>query len=267
MFLKRLLSGIVLILVLLALIIPGKAVTVTGFALISFVALYELYKAFGLTEKIVLCVLGFVASGIIFLVLMFGMEGYIYLVFAGLILILFMVYVLSYPKISSGEIAHTLFGVLYAPLLLSFIPLVRGMEGGLFYSWLIFISSWGCDTMAYCVGRLFGKHRLSPTLSPKKSIEGAVGGVVGAGLLGFIYAEVVVSFFGFDRNVLYIFPAICAIASVFSQAGDLFASGIKREKGIKDYGNLIPGHGGIMDRFDSVMVTAPLVYAIAMCLK
>ena len=108
---------------------------------------------------------------------------------------------------------------------------------------------------------LFGKHKLAPVLSPKKSIEGAVGGVVGAALLGAIYGAAVNSYMVMN-NASLLFAIICAVGAVISQFGDLIASGIKRQHGIKDYGKLIPGHGGILDRFDSVIFTAPLIYAL-----
>ena len=107
---------------------------------------------------------------------------------------------------------------------------------------------------------LLGKHRLAPVLSPKKSIEGAVGGVVGSALLGCIYAY----FFGVKMdevsNPMVACAVACAIAAVISQIGDLAASAIKRNHNVKDYGNLIPGHGGVLDRFDSMIFTAPAIY-------
>ena len=125
--------------------------------------------------------------------------------------------------------------------------------------WLVFLSSWGADTCAYCVGRLFGKHKMAPVLSPKKSVEGAVGGVIGAGLLGFIFAHVF-----HEPTVAY--AVICAAGALISMVGDLAASAIKRDKGIKDYGKLIPGHGGVLDRFDSVIFTAPVIYFLSLIL-
>ena len=107
---------------------------------------------------------------------------------------------------------------------------------------------------------LFGKHKMAPKLSPKKSIEGAVGGVVGAAILGFLYGM----FFEKHMNVImqpgFVSACACAIGALISQVGDLAASAIKRNHEIKDYGHLIPGHGGIMDRFDSMIFTAPAIY-------
>ena len=148
----------------------------------------------------------------------------------------------------------------YVPVMLSFLYQTRSMHDGVYLVWLIFLSSWGCDTCAYCVGMLLGKHKLAPVLSPKKSIEGAVGGVAGAALLGAGYALL----YG-DKMLEVVSPVVtcaaaCAIAAVISQVGDLAASAIKRNHNVKDYGHLIPGHGGVLDRFDSMIFTAPAIY-------
>ncbi len=145
-------------------------------------------------------------------------------------------------------------------VMLSYLYQVRAMTDGRYLVWLIFISSWGCDTSAYCVGMLFGRHKLAPVLSPKKSIEGAVGGVAGAALIGFLYATVFGSRMTEVTNPQAACAIACAIAAVISQIGDLAASAIKRNHDIKDYGHLIPGHGGILDRFDSVLFTAPAIF-------
>ena len=152
------------------------------------------------------------------------------------------------------------FGIFYLAVMLSYLYQVRAMADGRYLVWLIVLSSWGCDTFAYCAGMLFGKHKLTPVLSPKKTVEGAVGGVLGAALLGLIFGAV----FG-GRMEEIVSPAVvcaiaCAIAAVISQIGDLAASAIKRNHDVKDYGHLIPGHGGVLDRFDSMIFTAPAIF-------
>jgi phosphatidate cytidylyltransferase len=136
---------------------------------------------------------------------------------------------------------------------------VRYLEGGILTVWLIFVASWGSDTCAYCVGKLIGRHKLPSKLSPNKTIEGCVGGILGAALIGFLFA---LAFYK-DKNIWWQFALIGGAGSVISQIGDLAASAIKRNYNIKDYGKLIPGHGGILDRFDSILFTAPLVYILA----
>ena len=173
------------------------------------------------------------------------------------------VYVLTFPKYQAEQIAFAVFSFLYAPVMLSFIDFIRMGENGIYMVWFILICSWGSDTCAYCVGKLFGKKKIFPVLSPKKSLEGCIGGVLGAALIGFVY-----SWFVMVRKPenLVVVVFICALGAVVSMVGDLAASAIKRNKGIKDYGKLIPGHGGIMDRFDSVIVTAPLIYFLSIIL-
>ena len=150
--------------------------------------------------------------------------------------------------------------------MLSCIYLVRSLPYGIYSVWMIFISSWICDTCAYIVGMLIGKHKMVPKLSPKKSIEGAVGGVVGAAIVGALYGYFVVESVITEQNVTWAFVLISAVGAVISQIGDLAASAIKRNHDIKDYGKLIPGHGGVMDRFDSVIFTAPMIYLLVLIL-
>lgn len=183
-----------------------------------------------------------------------------------ILIVLLAVYVFSYPKYHADQVMAAFFGVIYVSVLLSYIYLTRNLKGGAFLVWLIFLCSWGCDTCAYCVGILIGKHKMAPVLSPKKSIEGAVGGVAGAALLGLIYALAAGKFFPeFDHSPA-VYALICAVGALISMVGDLAASGIKRNHNIKDYGKLIPGHGGILDRFDSVIFTAPVIYFLAVAL-
>ncbi|NLB80545.1 MAG: phosphatidate cytidylyltransferase [Clostridiaceae bacterium] len=125
----------------------------------------------------------------------------------------------------------------------------------------MFITSFFTDTFAYLTGRFFGRRKLLPHISPNKTVEGSIGGILGscAGML--IYGIIVQFFFNLTVNYLLLF-GMGFVCSVVSQFGDLAASRIKRQYGIKDYGNIIPGHGGIMDRFDSVIFTAPTIYLI-----
>ena len=193
-----------------------------------------------------------------------GQEGFEYL---GQILtldpqavVVFMTaYVITFPEYKTEEISGAFFGMCYVSVLMSYVYLTRMYVDGIYTVWLILLSSWGCDTAAYCVGMLIGRHKMTPALSPKKSWEGAVGGVLGAAALGFIFAMVFADRMGIDSPVFSCVFA-CGIGAVISQIGDLAASAIKRNHNIKDYGNIIPGHGGILDRFDSMLFTAPAIY-------
>ena len=132
------------------------------------------------------------------------------------------------------------------------------MEYGKYLVWLVFIASWLCDTTAYYVGRMFGKTKLCPEVSPKKTVEGSIGGLLGSaiscGVFGFIIAS-----YGVNISLIH-YVIIGLICGVFCQFGDLVASSIKRYAGVKDYSNLIPGHGGILDRFDSILFSSVVVF-------
>ena len=175
------------------------------------------------------------------------------------------VYVLAYPKFVAEQVMTVFFGVIYVAVMLSFVYQTRCLPDGMVMVWLIFLSSWGCDTCAYCVGMLIGKHKMAPILSPKKSVEGGVGGVVGAALFGAIFAACMNHFACADVSPM-LCAVICGVGGAISQIGDLSASAIKRNHEIKDYGKLIPGHGGILDRFDSVIFTAPIIYYLTLWL-
>ena len=161
-----------------------------------------------------------------------------------------------------GMFELNLFGIFYVAMMLCCIYRIRGLDGGVYLVWMVFLGAWGSDTCAYCVGKLMGKHKAFPVLSPKKSVEGCVGGVLGAALLAWVFALLFQDKLTAVGNPLIALPIIGACASILSQFGDLAASGIKRQHKIKDYGTLIPGHGGVLDRFDSVIVTAPAVYLL-----
>ena len=248
MFKTRLISGILLVIAALLTIISGNYVLFVTLLCVSLLGMQELYKAMGVhkdqTEFLELA--GYLGAILYYVSL---------LILIALILIMF-VYVFSYPKYNANQVMATFFGVVYVAVMLSFILLTRNLPDGKFIVWLIFLCSWGCDTCAYCVGMLIGKHKMAPVLSPKKSIEGAVGGVVGAALLGVIYAVA-------THGAMLEYAVICGVGALISMVGDLAASAIKRNQGIKDYGKLIPGHGGILDRFDSVIFTAPVIYYLA----
>ena len=175
------------------------------------------------------------------------------------------VYVLTFPKFRSEQVMAGFFSFVYAPLLMSYIARARALPYGIFMYALIFICSSVCDTCALAAGMMFGKHKMAPVLSPKKTIEGAVGGVAGSALCSFIlgiaaqYADP-----GADFRIRFLIIGICG--ALVSMIGDLAASAIKRNHEIKDYGKLIPGHGGIMDRFDSIIFTAPLIYILGVLL-
>ena len=265
MFKTRLLSGIVLVAVALLTIISGGYVLFFTLLGISLIGMQELYKVMKVREDHfnALEIAGYFGAVIYYVLMSLDFEKYGMMGVIISFMMFMFVYVFTYPKFKAEQVMPAFFGVVYVAVMLSFIYLTRNLPDGKFLVWLIFLCSWGCDTCAYCVGMLIGKHKMSPVLSPKKSVEGAVGGVVGAALLGAIYAAVVGSHLEAENPVIT-YAIICAVGALISMVGDLAASAIKRNHNIKDYGTLIPGHGGIMDRFDSVIFTAPVIYYLSM---
>lgn len=258
MFKTRLISGIVLVIIALATIFSGSWILFFTLLAVSLIGMRELYKVMKVSDEhvTVLELVGYLGAVLYYIAMKadFGNYGTMAIIIS-MILILF-VYVFGYPKYHAEQVMAAFFGVVYVAVMLSFIYLTRSLPDGKFLVWLIFLCSWGCDTCAYCVGMLIGKHKMAPVLSPKKSIEGAVGGVAGAALLGVIYAAA-------TQGKMAEYALICAVGALISMVGDLAASAIKRNQNIKDYGKLIPGHGGILDRFDSVIITAPVIYYLA----
>ncbi|MFV0363918.1 MAG: phosphatidate cytidylyltransferase [Suipraeoptans sp.] len=267
MFKQRLLSGIVLIIVLILVIGFGGNV-LFGFSLIiSLIGMYELNQIVKV-QKSLLGIVTYIGAVLYYIVLYLKLNELLIGVIILTLILIMSVYVLTFPTYESSQITTAFFGLIYVAVMISYIYqarcLSKGAEG-VALAVLVFISSWGSDTCAYCVGMLLGKHKLAPILSPKKSIEGAVGGVIGAGILGCILA-LVMNGLGYGNHNTILYAVICAVGAVISMIGDLAASAVKRNYEIKDYGHLIPGHGGILDRFDSVIFTAPVIYYLALYL-
>ncbi len=179
------------------------------------------------------------------------------------LLVLLAAYVFTFPKYDAKQIAFTFFGFFYVGVMISFYYLTRSTEHGIFIVWLILAGSWLCDVFAYLTGMTLGRHKLAPVLSPKKSIEGSVGGIVLPALIAFAYGYIISRYYDPGYPVAPVFAILTAAGAAASQIGDLSASAVKRNFGIKDYGELIPGHGGVLDRFDSLIFTAPIIYFIA----
>ena len=268
MFYKRALSAVVLVIIAVAVLITGGPVLAGILLLLSLVAYFELTKAVGIHEdgKKINALEGAGLFGIIvyYLALYFAktQTSMVFAVILAFFAVMF-VYVFSFPRFQSGEVMANFFCVIYAPVLLSFIYLTRNLKHGIYVVWLIFISSWICDTCAYLVGVLIGKHKMAPKLSPKKSVEGGIGGIAGSAIVGAVFGWYLENYVLTGEQLILIFAVIGAAGAVISQVGDLAASAIKRNHEIKDYGKLIPGHGGVMDRFDSVIFASPMIYFLA----
>lgn len=275
MFKERFISGTILaLLAIAALTIGGPALAII-LCIISVIGFYELAKATGVHDvdkKLnVAEELGIVCIAIYYLVTYFeGTETHVLLVVVFSMVAFMAMYVITFPRFHINQIMALYFSFMYAPVMLSFIYMTRQLEHGNCLAWMILISAWGSDTFAYAVGMITGKtvgnHKIFPKLSPKKSLEGCIGGVVGTALAGALFGYVFVSKIYPGVSTVWSMALIGASGSIISQIGDLAASAIKRNHNIKDYGKLIPGHGGIMDRFDSVIYTAPMIYFLTVML-
>ena len=271
MFVERLFSSVILVVILTVSMILGGQLLFLICLFLAVAAYWEMIRATRTIDKNgkanVLEIVGMLGVIGYYGVRFFAdTETYIMLSITLTLIGIMCVYVFAFPKYHANQVMASAFAFLYAPIMLSYIYLTRNLEDGFYLVWLVFISSWICDTCAYLVGMMIGKHKMAPKLSPKKSIEGAVGGMVGAALVGMLYGYILVHFQVMELAHIWLIGMITGIGGAISQIGDLAASAIKRNFSIKDYGKLIPGHGGIMDRFDSVVFTAPMVYYLAVLL-
>ncbi len=185
------------------------------------------------------------------------------------IVLLFCVLLKTHDRFSFTQIAGAFFGGIVIPYLLMSLIRIFGMDGGKVYILIPLLAAWGSDTCALFAGMAFGKHKLAPVVSPKKTVEGSIGGVIGAAALSMIYAIVIHFVCGYALgSILLEYIALGFFGSILGQLGDLSFSVVKRGSGIKDYGKIFPGHGGVLDRFDSVIFVAPatelLIYAFMM---
>ena len=270
MFRTRLLSGILLMVIALVTLITGGELLFAVLLLISLIGMSELYKVFSIERKAP-GIVGYIFAVLYYALVYFEPQlpgeklTWFMMLFMSYLICLMAVLVFAYPRYNTQQIFAAFFGLFYVAVMLSYIYQTRILPGGVFTVWLVFVCSWGCDTCAYCVGMLIGKHKMAPVLSPKKSVEGGIGGILGAALIGVLYALAINHWGGAEASVLT-YAIIGAAGGAISQIGDLAASAIKRYHNIKDYGKLIPGHGGILDRFDSVIFTAPIIYYLAILL-
>ncbi|HEX9059972.1 MAG TPA: phosphatidate cytidylyltransferase [Clostridia bacterium] len=263
----RVISSIIGIAILMLVIYLGNIPLGISITLLSIVGINELYSSFSKGGVNPVRIIGYIScipvmalsiSGeykrvTSFLGLLKSVNAialFVYILLAALLIIT----VLMHGKRNLYDISATMFGILYVPFLFSFIVLVRNMGNGIHYIWLIFIGAFATDTAAYFTGKTFGKTKFLPKVSPNKSIEGAFGGIVGCVVATLIYGYFI------GGMPLYHFAILGVLNGIVSQAGDWSASSIKRYMNIKDYGSIMPGHGGVLDRFDSILFVAPLVY-------
>lgn len=263
---KRLLTTLVGMPLLFVVLIFGNKYTVDIIVtILAFVSIHEYMKCYSEKYKPVTWV-GYVCTIFIAFLHIIPKEyvlNYLGAAITSVVAILFMQVIFTEMKTNTADIAITFFGIIYIVGFFAFIPILFGYERdgqqlGKFYIWYLFLATWGSDIFAFLIGRTFGKHKFSK-ISPKKSIEGCIAGGV-AGVVLVLVATILFNLvFKLHINYLVV-AAIGLVLAVIGQIGDFAASCIKRYAEVKDFSNLLPGHGGLIDRFDSVIFTAPFAY-------
>ncbi len=231
--------------------------------IVSFIATYEIYSVTGISKKptiigtyvfqIALCALfGWAHLKIVdYSICFFVMALYLAYLFA--------IMVFDYKRVRLNDASTAFFASVAMALCFSYIIPLRAAEHSALLIVALFAATWSGDGGAYFVGIRFGKHKLSPVLSPKKTVEGAIGGVLGSIVAMGIYSLIVIYALNLKCNIGCLM-ALGVGCSILGPIGDIATSAIKREFSVKDYGNIFPGHGGILDRFDSTLLTIPFVY-------
>lgn len=239
---------------LLLLVLWGGPFIIAAAVVVGFLGVREFYKGFEAAGAKPCYPIAYVALAALYAINIIAPERTeLLMLWIVLVTAASMVYGFNVKERQLEDMTSTLLGIIYVIFFSYHIVLIDQSQHRVLI-WLVFLAAFGTDIMAYFTGMALGRHKLCPDLSPKKSIEGAVGGVLGSIVFCGIFGWFVMP------EALTECLAIGLVGSVFAQLGDLSASAFKRRMGIKDYGNLIPGHGGILDRFDSVLFTAPLVY-------
>ncbi len=264
---QRILTAAVMLAVFIPILIFSHLIVYPlAMAALAAIAAFELLRCLGLHRDLPLALAVPLSAAMTFLA-WFAEGPATHLSVLAIAFFLFALYLFATAvfrpgRVSYGALMGILGGSFYITVAFSAMVLLRGMTGGAYLFLLPFVGAWVTDTFAYFTGRFLGKHKLAPVISPKKTVEGSVGGIVAAVLVFVLYGLVLRAN---DLTPNYWALALAGLLlSVVSQIGDLALSAIKREYGVKDYGRLFPGHGGVLDRFDSVIATAPLLLFFSM---
>ena len=266
---NRVLTSVAIVVVLLALVIFSQYIFYPiAISLIAAMAMFEILRVMGANKNPALVIPAYLFA-LAFPVGAYFVEpgrplGFI-LVLAACIFV-YLIWLMGVSVFSKGKIPFSRIGeifaaVTYVSVSFTSLSLIRYLDAdfGMYTVFLVFLISWACDVFAFLVGSLFGKHKLIPEVSPKKTVEGAIGGIIFSAISCVAYGFVLDQFVEGMKVKYLILLLFGAILSVVSQLGDLVASLIKREYGVKDYGKIFPGHGGIMDRFDSVLAVSTII--------
>ena len=263
MDLKRVLTTVLgLPIVALLFVLGNEYVIGVAVLIVSIISMYEYFGAVKKVAKPIQWV-GYLSNLYIVGAMFLETEKLLHFVALSIpvvMLLLFLNVILTDMKITFKDVAYTLVGIMYVPFFFMFLELVRKLEFGKVLFAYTFVVSWSTDIFAYLIGKHFGKHKFSK-ISPKKSIEGCVAGAIGAVIVSVIYMAISNNYWGteFSYSIIAI---VSLVLSLLSQIGDFVASSVKRFVDVKDYGNLLPGHGGMLDRLDSLVFIAPFLYMI-----
>lgn len=259
---KRITSGLLgFPLVVIIFLIGNKYIVDVLLTIVAILAIDEYFKAVSKICKPIKWVgyLSCISISLIHVIPPENLSIVITLSIPTILLILFSTVIATDMKTNFKDVAYTFLGIFYIVFFTMFIAFINGMKDGNILVWYVIIAAWGTDIFAYFIGKHFGKHKFSK-VSPKKSIEGCIAGTIGAVVMMLIYTYFANTYWGVSYSYGYI-ALIGVILSLIGQIGDFTASSIKRYVDIKDFSNLIPGHGGMLDRIDSLLFLAPFAYA------
>jgi phosphatidate cytidylyltransferase len=250
----RIISSLIALPLLFGVMFLGGNVLLVACALLSIVGIFEFYNAFSRIKVYPIYIVGYIATISYYLNIATIKSGVITSAIVFMTVLSLLVANVFAKKRDIFDMLVTLGGIFYITFFFSHVYLLSQIDTTRFFIWFIFILAWVSDTFAYFTGYFFGRTKLIPDVSPKKTVEGSLGGILGTVLVCVAYSM------AFDKSFIYYSMLLALIGSPLSQIGDLIASKIKRHTGIKDFGNIMPGHGGVLDRFDSILITAPVVY-------
>ena len=260
----RIFSGLAALAILLVITFANKELFAVTCFILALLAVNEFFDSFKKEGFNPMKIFGFLWCAAI-PVIVFSKLGYfiipdgiVFLAFFASTALLFAFLVFNIEHTSSGDISTTVLGTSYIVIAFLSMAMIRALPDGALLIWIAFIGAWATDTFSYFFGVKLGRHKILPLVSPKKSLEGVIAGVLGCIIVMVIFVAINHNFFG-NLNI-YLVVLLGSLCGLFSQLGDWAMSAFKRKSGVKDFGKFLPGHGGVLDRFDSILFICPLVY-------
>ena len=258
---QRLVSAFIGVILLILVLLGNQYVFDIAVTLISSIAVFEVISALGLKKFRIMTLIAFLIPSALTALSYTGVNDYYLPLYFTVTSLFMLVMLFNHAKCKFETVSKFIAVSIIVPVCFFHIILTRRLGFENLDILVILIGCWITDSCAYFAGMLFGKHKLAPEISPKKTIEGSIGGIIGVSGILTAYAVIAGNIMNVNVNIV---PTIVIglISGILSQCGDLCASIIKRENNIKDFGKIMPGHGGVMDRFDSLLFVAPIVYYI-----